>query len=70
MEFIPEIHKYIVDGIITPCVSNILAYKFNDYVNVPQDILKRAGEKGTELHKAIEDFEKEGKPSDLKEFKN
>ena len=70
LEFIPEIHKYIVDGIITPCVSNILAYKFNDYANVPQDILKRAGEKGTELHKAIEDFEQEGKPSDLKEFKN
>lgn len=70
MEFIPEIHKYIVDGIITPCVSNILAYKFNDYADIPQDILMRAAEKGTELHKAIEDFEKEGKPSDLKEFKN
>lgn len=70
MEFIPEIHKYIVDGIITPCVSNILAYKFNDYADVPQEILQRAGEKGTELHKAIEDYEKEGKPSELKEFKN
>ena len=70
MEFIPEIHKYIVDGIITPCVSNILAYKFNDYVGVSKEVLNRAAEKGTELHKAIEDFEKEGKPSDLKEFKN
>ena len=70
VEFLPETHQYIVDGILTPCVSNILAYKFNDYTSVPQDILKRAGEKGTELHKAIEDFEKEGKRSDLKEFKN
>ena len=70
MEFIPEIHKYIVDGIITPCVSNILAYKFNDYAGVPRDILMRSAEKGTELHKAIEDYEQEGKPSDLKEFRN
>jgi hypothetical protein len=70
LEFIPETHQYLVDGILIPCVSNILAYKFNDYAGVPKDILTRAGEKGTELHKAIEDFEKQGKPSDLKEFKN
>lgn len=70
IEFIPEHHIYVVDGIITPCVSNILAYKFNDYANVPQDILKRASEKGTELHKAIEDYEQQGITSDLTEFKN
>lgn len=70
LEFIPEQHIYLVDGIITPCVSNILAYKFNDYANIPQDILTRASEKGTELHKAIEDYEQEGITSDLKEFKN
>lgn len=70
LEFIPETHQYLVDGILVPCVSNILAYKFNDYAGVPQDILTRAGEKGTELHKAIEDFEKDGKVSDLKELGN
>lgn len=70
IEFIPETHQYIVDGILTPCVSNILAYKFNDYANISQDLLKRASEKGTELHKAIEEYEREGKQSDLKEFKN
>lgn len=70
IEFIPETHQYIVDGILTPCVSNILAYKFNDYANIPKEILQRASEKGTELHKAIEDFEQELKTSDLKEFRN
>lgn len=70
VEFIPDTHQYIVDGIITPCVSDILAYKFKDYTRVSQEILKRASERGTELHKAIEDFEIEGKQSDLKEFKN
>ena len=70
LEFIPETHQYLVDGVLVPCVSNILAYKFNDYAGVSREVLNRASEKGTELHKAIEDFEKEGKESDLKELKN
>jgi hypothetical protein len=70
IEFIEEQHIYLVDGVIVPCVSNILAYKFNDYSGVSREILQRASEKGTELHKAIEDFEQQGIKSDLKEFKN
>ena len=70
VEFIPEIHKYIVDGVIVPCVSDILAYKFNDYAGVSREVLKRASDKGTELHKAIEDYEQDDQLSDLKEFKN
>ena len=70
LEFIPETHQYIVDGILVPCVSDILKYKFNDYSGVSREILNRASEKGTELHKAIEDYEQQGITSDLKEFKN
>lgn len=70
VEFIPETHQYLVDGILTPCVSNILTYKFNDYGTVSKEILQRASEKGTELHEAIESYEREGTPSELKEFKN
>jgi hypothetical protein len=70
VEFIPETHQYLVDGILTPCVSNILAYKFNDYGTVSKEILQRASEKGTELHEAIERYEQEGITSELKEFKN
>ena len=70
LEFIPETHQYLVDGVLVPCVSNILAYKFNDYGRVSREILNRASERGTELHKAIEDFEQQGITSDLKEFKN
>ena len=70
LEFIPEIHRYLVDGILVPCVSDILGYKFNDYVGVSKEVLNRAAEKGTEMHKAIEMYEKEGLNSDLKEFKN
>ena len=70
IEFIPETHQYIVDGILVPCVSNILAYKFNDYSGVNREVLQRASEKGTELHKAIEEYEQQGITSDLREFKN
>lgn len=70
IEFLEEQHIYLVDGVIVPCVSNILAYKFNDYSGVNREVLQRASEKGTELHKAIEDFEQQGIKSDLREFKN
>jgi hypothetical protein len=70
LEFIPETHQYIVDGILVPCVSNILAFKFNDYSGVSREVLNRASEKGTELHKVIEDYEQQGITSDLREFKN
>ena len=70
LEFIAETHQYIVDGILVPCVSNILAYKFNDYSGVSREVLQRASEKGTELHQAIEDYEQQGITSDLREFKN
>ena len=70
VEFIEEQHLYLVDGVLTPCVSNILAYKFNDYGTVPREVLQRASEKGTELHEAIESYERDGTTSELKEFKN
>ena len=70
IEFIPETHQYLVDGILTPCVSNILAFKFNDYGTVSKEILQRASERGTELHEAIERYEREGAKSELEEFKN
>ena len=70
IEFIPESHIYIVDGVIVPCVSNILAYKFNDYVGVSKEVLNRASELGSRMHHSIEVYEKEGIESDLKEFRN
>lgn len=70
LEFIPEDHIYICDGVIVPCVSNILAYKFNDYGAVPKEFLQRASERGTQLHKAIESYERDGTTCELREFKN
>ena len=65
-----ETQRYIVNGIITPSVSKLLSLKFDDYPNVPKAVLQAAADRGTEMHKAIEVYEKTGKESDLQEFRN
>ena len=70
LEFDDETHRYIVNGIITPSVSKLLSLKFDDYPNVPKAVLQAAADRGTEIHKAIEVYEKTGKESDLQEFRN
>lgn len=70
LEFDDEAHRYIVNGIITPSVSKLLSLKFDDYPNVPKAVLQSAADRGTEMHKAIEEYEKTGKESDLQEFRN
>ena len=70
LEFDDETHRYIVNGIITPSVSKLLSLKFDDYPNVPKAVLQAAADRGTEMHKAIEVYEKTGKESDLQEFRN
>lgn len=70
LEFDDEAHRYIVNGIITPSVSKLLSLKFDDYPNVPKAVLQSAADRGTEMHKAIEVYEKTGKTADLQEFRN
>ena len=70
LEFDPESHIYLCDGVIVPSVTQILKLQFNDYQFVSRAVLEQASQRGTALHKAIEDFEQTGQESDLKEFKN
>lgn len=71
LEYIDELHVYLCDGIIIPSVTKILSNKFRDkYKFVNSDTLKKASILGTQTHKAIEDYCKEGKETDLKELKN
>ena len=61
LEYIDESHTYLYDGIILPSITQILKIKFgNKYSGVSQDVLKRASEKGTKVHEAIENYEKKG----------
>lgn len=58
IEFIEEGHIYLLDGVITPCVSDILHFIFPDkYKEVPSLILEKKAEYGSLVHKAIECLE-------------
>lgn len=70
IEFDPENHIYLVDGVIVPSVTEILKSKFNDYAFVSRAVLEQASARGTALHKAIELYETTGQESDLREFRN
>lgn len=71
LEYIDDTHTYLVDGIIVPSITQLIKMKFkNKYDAVPKEVLKKAADKGTATHLAIELYEKEGKESDLVELKN
>ena len=58
LEYIDETHTYIFDGVILPSITQILKIKFgNKYKDVSEEILKKASERGTKVHQAIEDYE-------------
>lgn len=71
IEFIEDGHLYLVDGVITPSITQLLKHKFGgmyDFVNAKT--LSEAAKKGTAVHKAIEEYEKEGKESDFEELRS
>lgn len=71
LEYDDESHTYIVDGVIVPSVTQILAVKFGGkYAKVDRSTLERAASRGTDIHKAIEDFCKTGKDDGSKEVHN
>lgn len=71
VEFIEDGHIYLVDGVITSSVTQVLQHKFNHkYDHVDSNVLNKAAIKGTEVHKAIEDYCVKGEESDIPELRN
>lgn len=71
LEYFDDTHEYLIDGILVPSITQILKLKFgHKYDNVNKKMLNNASEKGTEVHKAIEDYCKLGIDTGLKELKN
>ena len=71
LEYIDETHTYLFDGVVVPSVTQLLQKKFgNKYDGIPKNVLERAAERGTVLHKAIEDYEQQGTLTDLVELHN
>lgn len=58
IEFIEKEHLYLIDGVITPSVSEILKFIFpNKYKGVPKSILNAKANYGSVIHEAIEKLE-------------
>lgn len=61
LEFLPETHTYLYEGLMLPSVSRILETKFKgEYKNVPPAVLNNAAKRGTAVHKAIENYNNSG----------
>lgn len=71
LEYIDETHTYLYDGIVLPSITQLLKCKFGGkYDGIPKATLDRAAELGTAVHKAIEDYERQGIETDLPELRN
>lgn len=63
IEYIDEIHTYLIDGIIVNSVTQILHMIFPDkYKNVPKWVLENKANYGTEVHSIIEKIENGEEP--------
>ena len=61
LEYFDETHTYLYEGLILPSVTQILGVKYrNDYASVPPAVLNNAAQRGTAVHKAIENFNVSG----------
>ena len=71
LEYIDETHTYIYNGIVLPSITQVLKVKFgNKYDGIPKEVLERAAQRGTALHKAIEVYETQGIDCDDRELRN
>lgn len=71
LEYDDESHTYIYEGICLPSITQILQVKFGKkYDGVDNRVLNKAAEKGTLIHKAIENLCKTGEVEDYKEVRN
>ena len=71
LEYIDETHTYLYDGIVLPSITQLLKCKFGGkYDGIPKATLERAAELGTAVHKAIEDYERQGLETELPELRN
>lgn len=71
LEFIDEIHQYLVDGIMLPSITQLLKYKFKDkYKGVSGTTLQKAANAGTYMHEVIEKYCLTGEETDIPELRN
>ncbi len=71
LEYDDDSHTYLADGIIVPSVTQLMKVEFgNKYIKAKPNDLKKAAERGTAVHKAIEKWCTEGAEDKSKELRN
>lgn len=61
LEYFDDTHTYLYEGLMLPSVTQILSVRYkNDYASVPPAVLNNAAQRGTAVHKAIENFNVSG----------
>ena len=71
LEYDDDTHTYLVNGEIVPSVTQSLTARFADkYKNVMSGVLQRAAERGTAIHKAIENYCRTGEDDGSVELHN
>lgn len=57
IEFLEDVHRYVIDGVLVPSVSELIQFKFTDmYQGVPEKVLKKKASYGTKVHQTVESF--------------
>ena len=57
VEYLEDTHVYLVNGVITPSITQLLKKHFPVAESIPQNILENARRRGNRVHKEIEDYE-------------
>ena len=57
VEYLEDTHVYLVNGVITPSITQLLKKHFPVAESIPQNILENARKRGNRVHKEIEDYE-------------
>lgn len=71
LEYVDDGHIYLVDGVIVPSITQMLSVRFGrKYAHVDKDTLRRAADKGTQVHEAIEQLIRTGEAADLPEVRD
>ena len=71
LEYDDASHIYLVNGVIVRSVTQLLKMKFGGkYDGIDAGVLKAAADRGTAIHKAIEEYCKTGRNEDVPEVRD
>ena len=70
VEYYEDGHIYLVDGVRLPSITGMLRMRFGGkYAGVSPETLRRAADRGTQVHAAVEAWVKTGAEADLPELR-